>query len=196
MKHYLSVFGSTSLTCDLTVFPDKIIPNTAKSNRILPGKGRGDKDLILTYLDSSMAEVFPLCLFFSILIIFRRKRGVKVGPKVLISRPSLFHKYLNPSKKFQTVFLFASVLPLMKMSAILDHIGGVRTQKPPKKDNFVAAKSVRKTLEIFNLTITNSILMKLTTIMYLHESVNRKAIRVRNSFFLALFNCITGEDFV
>ena len=25
--------------------------------------------------------------------------------------------------------------------------------------------------------------MKLTTIMYLHESVNRKALRIRNSFF-------------
>ena len=45
------------------------------------------------------------------------------------------------------------------------------------------AESVRKTLEIFNLTTTNAILMKLTTIMYLHESVNRKALRIRNSFF-------------
>ena len=38
-------------------------------------------------------------------------------------------------------------------------------------------------LEIFNLTTANTILMKLTTIMYFHESVNRKALRVRNSFF-------------
>ena len=38
-------------------------------------------------------------------------------------------------------------------------------------------------LEIFNLTTTNAILMKLTTIIYLHESVNRKALRARNSFF-------------
>ena len=45
------------------------------------------------------------------------------------------------------------------------------------------AESVRKTLEIFNLTTTNAILMKLTTIMYLHESVNRQALRARNSFF-------------
>ena len=28
--------------------------------------------------------------------------------------------------------------------------------------------------------------MKLTTIMYVHESVNRKALRVRNSFFFWL----------
>ena len=44
-------------------------------------------------------------------------------------------------------------------------------------------ESVRKMLEIFNLTTTDAILMKLTTIMYLHESVNRKAFGVRNSFF-------------
>ena len=33
------------------------------------------------------------------------------------------------------------------------------------------AESVRKTLKTFNLTTTNDILMKLTTIMYLYESV-------------------------
>ena len=36
------------------------------------------------------------------------------------------------------------------------------------------AESVRKTLKTFNLTIPNAILMKCTTIMYLHESVNEK----------------------
>ena len=45
------------------------------------------------------------------------------------------------------------------------------------------AELVPKTFEIFNLTTTNAILMKLTTIMYLHESVNRKALRARNIFF-------------
>ena len=35
--------------------------------------------------------------------------------------------------------------------------------------------------ENFNLATTNAILLKLTTIMYLHESVNRKALRARNS---------------
>ena len=39
--------------------------------------------------------------------------------------PSLFHKYSNSSKTFQTVFSFAGVLPLVRISAILDHIGGV-----------------------------------------------------------------------
>ena len=45
------------------------------------------------------------------------------------------------------------------------------------------AESVCKILEIFNLTTSNAILMKLTTIMYLHESINRKTVRARNSFF-------------
>ena len=45
------------------------------------------------------------------------------------------------------------------------------------------AESVRKTLKTFNLTTTNAILMKRTAIMYPHESVNRKAVRARNSVF-------------
>ena len=56
----------------------------------------------------------------------------------------------------------------MRILAILDHTGGVRAQKPRKKDYFVDAESVHKTLEIFNLTTINAILIKLTTIMYLH----------------------------
>ena len=79
---------------------------------------------------------------------------------------------------------FASVLPLLRLSAVLDHVGGVRAQKPLKKVYFVDAELVWKTVEIFNLTTSkNVILIKLTTIMYLHESVNQKALRARNSFF-------------
>ena len=68
------------------------------------------------------------------------------------------------------MFLFAIVLPLARIL--------VRPQKPVEKGYFVDAKSVRQTLKIFNLTTTNAILVKLTTIMYLHESVNRKALRL------------------
>ena len=71
----------------------------------------------------------------------------------------------------------------MRISAILDHIGGARAQKPPEKDYFVVGESVGKILEIFNLTTTDAVRMNLTTIMYLHESVNRKALRARNLFF-------------
>ena len=128
-------------------------------------------------------KFFRSTAYFFILTIIRRKRGVKLGRKVLTLSPSLFHKYSNPSKKFQTVFLFARVLPLLRISAILDHIWRVRTQKTSQKGQFRGCWTVRKILDIFNLTTTNAILMKLTTIMYFHESLNWKALRVRNSFF-------------
>ena len=137
MTQHLSNFDSIPLTCDPALFPSKSIPNIAKSNRILLGKGRGDKDFILTYLDSSMAEVFSRhCLFFSILAVYRRKRGVKVGPKVLTVGLPLFHKYSNPSKNFQTVFLFARALPVVRISAMLDHIWESKGPKASQKEPF------------------------------------------------------------
>ena len=51
------------------------------------------------------------------------------------------------------------------------------TQKPSKKGHFIEAESTPKTLKTFNLTTTNAILIKFTTIMYLYESVNRKPLR-------------------
>ena len=78
------------------------------------------------------------------------------------------------------MLLFARVLPLVRISTILGYILGRKGPNPPKKSNFMNAESTRKT-KIFNLTVTNAILMKLTMIMYLHESVNRKPLRARNS---------------
>ena len=63
------------------------------------------------------------------------------------------------------------------------YIGGVRAQTPLKKGYFKDVESVRKTLDIFNLTITNPMLVKLITMMHLHKSVNRITPRARNSFF-------------
>ena len=59
MKQVFSNFDSSPFTCDPVLFPGKNSPSIAKSNRIFPGKGRGDKALILTDLDSPTAEVFP-----------------------------------------------------------------------------------------------------------------------------------------
>ena len=87
--------------------------------------------------------------------------------------PSLFYKNPNPSKRLQTNFMFVRILHLVRISVILDYIWGSKGpnifQKGP-----LDAESVRKTFKTFNLTATNAMLMKLTTIMYLHESVNRK----------------------
>ena len=43
--------------------------------------------------------------------------------------------------------------------------------------HFVDAESVRKTLKIFNLPTTNAILMKLTTIKYLHKTFHLEKIK-------------------
>ena len=79
MKQVWSKFDPSPLTCDPTTFTDKNSPNIAKSNRIFPEKESEDKALILTYQDRQTAESFAyLCLFFSILAIFRGKQKVNV----------------------------------------------------------------------------------------------------------------------
>ena len=112
-------------------------PNIAKSNRVFPEKGRGDQALSLKYLDSPMAKVFPTTGYiFSIQSIYREKWVVKVGPKAQTLDPSLFHGNSNPSTFFQTMLLFARVLPLVRMWAILDHILGNKDPKTSQKRLF------------------------------------------------------------
>ena len=78
--------------------------------------------------------------------------------------------------------MLVRVLPLVRIVALLDHItGGVKAKNLPERD--MDAESVRKTLKISILTATNAILMRLSTIMYLNQSVNLKARRVTNSVF-------------
>ena len=78
IRQGLPNFDSNPLTCDSYLFPCKNSPNIANSNHFFPGKGRGDKDFILTYL----AEVFlQYCLFISISAIFSRNRGSKLYQK-------------------------------------------------------------------------------------------------------------------
>ena len=47
---------------------------------------------------------------------------------------------------------------------------GVRAQNPPKMAQFMDAALPQKHLKIYNLTTTNAIKTKLTTIVYLHEA--------------------------
>ena len=60
----MSNFDPDPLTCGPVLLPSKNSPNSAKSNRVFPGKEKGNKALILTYLDSPMAEDLPLCYLF------------------------------------------------------------------------------------------------------------------------------------
>ena len=103
--------------------------------------------------------------------------GGRVGGSTL--GPSLFHRNLNLS----IMFLLAKALTLVIISVKLTIFGGARSQKPARKGRFEDAELVRKNLKIFNLTTTNTIMMKLTKIMYLHESVNQKPLRARNLVF-------------
>ena len=78
--------------------------------------------------------------------------------------------------------MFARALPLVRISTILDYIWGSKGPKTSQKGS-LDTELIRKTLKVFNITTANAILIKLTTIMCLHESVNRKAPRARNSAF-------------
>ena len=145
-----------------------------------PGKVRGDRALILTCLNSPIANVFPhYCLYFFISTIFRGKRMVKVWPKVQTLGTSLFHEFFNFFSN--NVFSLLECYLWWECRQYCTIFGGVRTQKPPKKNHFMDAESVRKTLKTFNLATSNAIMMKLTAMIYLHEIVNRKSLRVKNS---------------
>ena len=74
MKLDLSNFDPDPLNCDLALFPAKNNTNRAKSNRIFPRIKEEDRNLILTYLNNLMAEVFP-----SKYAIFRGKQEVKIA---------------------------------------------------------------------------------------------------------------------
>ena len=76
---------------------------------------------------------FSALLFFSISTIFRGEPGIKIGPKVLTLGLFLFHKNSNPLKNFQTMFLFARVLPLVRISTMLDHIWELGSKNFPKR---------------------------------------------------------------
>ena len=119
MKKDLPNSDSDPLTCDPALFPGKNRTNIAKSNPTLLGKGKRDKAMILTCLNSSMSEVFRTTYFFSISAIFRWRRGAKFEPKVPTFGPSLFYKIF-----------------LVRILATLDHIWGSKGLKTSTKGPF------------------------------------------------------------
>ena len=50
--------------------------------------------------------------------------------------------------------------------------GGERAQQTPKRGHFMNDALPRNHLNIYNLGTTNAVLMKFTTILYLHETFN------------------------
>ena len=65
-----------------------------------------------------------------------------------------------------TVFVFISA---QNFSKIEKYLGEKGSKKSPKRGHFMDAESIQKTLNIFNLTITYAILIKLSTNMYLNK---------------------------
>ena len=138
------------MTCDPRLVSCENSPNIAKSNRIFPGKGRGDKSLILTYLDNLNGWSFSaLLLIFFYFGHLQEGTRVQIGPKVLNLDPSLFHKNSDLSKNFQIMVLFARVLPLIRISAILDHIWGNKGPKTSQKGLFCEFWIGTQNFEIF-----------------------------------------------
>ena len=93
MKKTFSSFDYDPSTFDLARFSAKNSLNKAASNSIFPVMARRDRNLVLQYLDSRVAKVFPdkILFFLSISAIFREKRRVKVGLKVQTLVISRFH---------------------------------------------------------------------------------------------------------
>ena len=92
-----------------------------------------------------------LKFFLATVYLFRfRSSSVKNGWSKLDEKWKLWvHLFFMETQILQsftqTMFLFATVLPLVRVSAILDHIWKSRARKPPKKGHLMDAKSARKT---------------------------------------------------
>ena len=126
----LTNFDSDPLICDPTLFPGKNCPNIAKNNRVFLGKGKEDRALILTYLNSPMAEVFlHYSLSFSISAIFKGKRVIKGGPKVRTwMKTRILQIFL------EECFCLLEYCLWWEFWQYYIIFGGVRAQKPPKKE--------------------------------------------------------------
>ena len=101
-----NIICSDPLICDPALFTAKNSPGSAKSNRISP-EGREE---IEPWFWHVWIPQWVFTFFFT-LGHFRGKREVKNTNFGSV----LFHKDSNPLKNFQTMFLPATVLPLVKI---------------------------------------------------------------------------------
>ena len=148
---------------------------------------------ILSNFDSnaliSNPTVFPTRSFPPLLFIFfdfghlQGETGGQSWTKSANFGSVSFSLKLKSFKLFKQCFCLLEYYLWWKLRQYWTTFEGARAQKPPKKSHFKDAESVRRTLETFNLTTTNAILMKCNTVIYLHGSVNQKPLRARNSVF-------------
>ena len=118
--------------------------------------------------------IWLLTYFFRFLVIFRGKNGVNVRPNVQTLGVSRFCKNLNFSKILETLFVSPWILPLVKIWQKSCDIWGnppfPLSPLPPEMAHFMDAASPQKHWKIYNLTTTNAIKMKFTTITYIHDT--------------------------
>ena len=123
------------------------------------------------YLDIPMAESFSeVFLFSSISAIFRGKRGSKLHQTCKFGY-LLFLKIWIFQNPLNTVCISLNTNSGRNFGKIWQHLGELGPKKT-QKGQFHGCCIATKTFEIYNLTTTNAIRMKLSTIMYLHETFN------------------------
>ena len=134
---WLGIVWFNSLTYDSPLFSDKNNPNIAKSNHTFPGKGRR-WSFDFNIFDWSFSA---LLIYFDFSHL-QGKQAIKVGPKVLTLGPSVFHKNSNRLKNFQTMFLFARVLPQLICRAYFGESKGPKTsQKGPFRGCWIGTQN-------------------------------------------------------
>ena len=127
----LTNFDSDSLICDSTLFPGKNSPILIV---FFLKRGKKKEPWFWHIWIAQWLKFFPYySLSFSISVIFREKRVIKVGPKTKALGSSLFPENSNPLNFFQTMLLFARVLLLVRILAILHHIWGSKGPKTSQK---------------------------------------------------------------
>ena len=141
-------------------------------------KGRGGRALILTYLDSDWSFSAPLIISFQFWPSSGRNGWSKLDQKCKLWVRLLFMKTRILQFFFKQRYCLLEYFLWWEFQQYWTIFGGV-TQKGPFHGCWIDTK----TLRTFSLTTKNAIMMKLTTIMYLHESENKKNFRARNSGF-------------
>ena len=148
------------------------VKNNQNRASFFPGKERGDRALILPYLDSPIAKVFSWKILIFYFGHFRRKWAGQSWTKSANFGYVPFPKKLAFFEdSWKTAFL-SLALPLVKISAKSDNIWESKGPKNPKRGPCHGCWISTKNVEIFILTTTNAILMKLTMITYLHKIFN------------------------
>ena len=159
------------MTYDLGWFPAKNSQNRAKINPIFPRKTGGYRTLILRYFSSPMAKYFPYKLF--IIFDFGQLQREKDGQSCTKSATFgyllfwISQRFLKHTLSLLEYCLWWKFHPNPTISG-----GELTPKKLQKRAISWMLNLYKKIWKFYNLTNANAILMKLTTMMYLHKTLN------------------------